>query len=120
MRRRGSDERGSAALWVLWAVTVLVATAVVGWSLASVLAARQRAEAAADLAALAAARSAVEGQEACERAAVVATEDGARLAACSVAADAVVDVLVEVRVTAPWLHRLDLPPARARARAGPV
>jgi secretion/DNA translocation related TadE-like protein len=105
---------------VLWAVTVLVATAVVGWSLASALAARQRAEAAADLAALAAARGAAEGRDACGRAAVVATAGGARLATCSVAADAVVDVLIEVQVSAPWLRRLDLPPARARARAGPA
>jgi secretion/DNA translocation related TadE-like protein len=104
---------------VLWAVTVLVATAMVGWSLAAVLAARQQADGSADLAALAAARSAMEGRDACSRAAVVATAGGARLAGCSLAAGAVVDVLVEVQVSAPWLRRLDLPPARARARAGP-
>ena len=120
MRRAGARDRGSAGLWVLWAVTVLVAATVVGWSLAAVLGARQRAEGAADLAALAAARSAVQGRDACGHAAVVATAGGARLATCVVRDGAVVDVLVEVQLTAPWLRRLDLPPARARARAGPV
>lgn len=111
-----AGERGSATVWSLCAGTVLLLTAlaVLAWSGALVV--RQRAEAAADLAALAGAQALLSGSPPCGRAGRVAVAGGARLVACDVAAGSVT-VVVEVRVPG-VLRRLDVPPARARARAG--
>lgn len=86
-------------------------------SLAAVAVARQRAASAADLAALAAAERALDGQQAaCQRASSVARLAGAHLRTCSLAGD-VADILAEVRPHG-WLGRLGV--AAARARAGPA
>ena len=111
------DDAGQAALWSVWAGAVLltVASAVRVWSAA--VTARQRAEAAADLAALAGASAQVRGMEVCGAAERVARAQAARLVRC-VPDQAAVSVLVEVPVPL-LMRRLDLPAARAEARAGP-
>ena len=79
------DDRGAATLWVLSAglITVLIGLTVAAAGAAIV--ARHRAQAAADLAALAAAAMAVEGESAaCGLAAHIADANGARLTNCQV------------------------------------
>jgi secretion/DNA translocation related TadE-like protein len=118
MTGRPSGDRGSATVWViaLSAVLAVVGTAVVLVGAATV--ARHRAEAAADLAALAAAGRVAGGEpDACGLAAEVARANAARLASCAVGADAVVELRVSVPVR---LGRLGVWAASARARAGPV
>lgn len=94
-------------------VAVTSAVAVVG----SAVAARHRAQAAADLAALAGAGRLASGpQVACQWADSVTGAMGVRLAACRVdGLDVVVTAEVAVR-----LGRLGLGTASAKARAGPV
>lgn len=110
------DDRGSAGVWTVWAVVLVlsVCLGVLAW--AGAVVARQRAENAADLAALAAARSHLGGLDGCVAAARVAAASGARLVACRPGMSDVT-VSVEVPLAVP-LRRLDMPPARARARAG--
>ncbi|OLT14009.1 hypothetical protein BJF78_20585 [Pseudonocardia sp. CNS-139] len=90
---------------------------VIAMHVGSAVTARHRAEAAADLAALAAAGHAVHGTDAaCERAGEIAAAMDAAVAFCALDGW---DALVEVRVEIP----LSLPgtgPARGRARGGPV
>ena len=78
--------------------------------------AHRKAQAAADLAALAGASAAVHGRPACEAAGAIATLNGGRLVDCRQSAG---DVTVEVVVTGPrWLGQQgDL---TAEARAGPA
>ncbi|MFH9354425.1 Rv3654c family TadE-like protein [Kitasatospora sp. NPDC017646] len=116
----GADA-GSATVWLLalamLGTGVFAATIAVG----AVVAARHRAESAADLAALAAAdRLLLDPDGGCGRAAGIAATQGAALASCAVdrSADAV-EVVAEVPVGGLPL-RLPVGPARARARAGPV
>jgi secretion/DNA translocation related TadE-like protein len=115
-RRRCSDA-GLAGLWTLWAAVVVLSAclAVLAWAAAIV--ARQRAEAAADLAALAAARALVAGAAPCPAGVRVATAAGARMVGCAAVADSVT-VVVEVSLPRAAVLGLDVPPARARARAG--
>jgi secretion/DNA translocation related TadE-like protein len=89
---------------------------------AGAIAARHRAESAADLAALAAAgRLLLDPGEACAEAAAIASAQGATLRACTIRADALEDsVEVDVSVPSPSSLVPGLPPARGRARAGPV
>jgi secretion/DNA translocation related TadE-like protein len=112
-----SPDRGSAALWTLWAVVVVSAAclAVLGWAAAVV--ARQRAESAADLSALAAARALSAGGVPCAAGGRVAEASGARLVGCAASGDEVT-VVVELALPRRAVLGLDLPPARARARAG--
>ncbi len=99
-----------AAAMVVAVLTVTVAVAQIG---AAVLA-RHGAQAAADLAALAAASAVPAGSaEACERARDVAAAMGASVTACAVTGP---DVTVQVSVRA----GLGVGEARAAARAGPV
>ena len=111
-------ERGSAGIWAVAVVGALltVSLGVLAWS--GALVARQRAQNAADLAALAAARHAVSGGEGCAAAGRLVSAAGGRLLGCTVHDGAVVTVLVEVPV--PLVRGLEIPPARARARAGPT
>lgn len=108
MRRSGRyGERGSATVWSLGVVAVLLALFTAGLLLVQAVVLRHRAGAAADLAALAAADHALDGRErACALAAKVATAQGARLAGCTVTGE-VADVVAEV-------HGV-----RIRSRAGP-
>ncbi|MGW1172813.1 Rv3654c family TadE-like protein [Kitasatospora sp. NPDC002543] len=117
---RGPDA-GSATVWLL--ALAMLGTAVFGGTLAvgSAVAARHRAESAADLAALAAAgRLLLDGDGGCARAAAIAAAQGAGLVACAVdrSADAV-EVVAEAEVRGLPV-RFRVGPARARARAGPV
>lgn len=81
-RRR---QRGSASVWVACSALALCVVFAAVLGLGKAVAARHRASAAADLAALAAAATALEGQQAaCARARQVADEQGARLVRCAV------------------------------------
>ncbi|MFE6049504.1 Rv3654c family TadE-like protein [Kitasatospora sp. NPDC056446] len=117
---RGADT-GSATVWLL--ALAMLGTAVFAATIAvgSVVAARHRAESAADLAALAAAdRLLLDPDGGCARAVGIAAAQGAGLVSCVVdgSADAV-EVVAEVEVGRLPL-RIPVGPARARARAGPV
>jgi secretion/DNA translocation related TadE-like protein len=96
-------------------VAALAVTATFGVSLGSVVVARHRAQAAADLASLAAANGLAAGpQAACVRAEQIASAMGAAVASCAVSG---LDVAVSVEVqTDSRFHRV----AHAIARAGPV
>jgi secretion/DNA translocation related TadE-like protein len=81
------------------------------------MAARHRAQVAADLGALAGARYAVAGQDtACRRAAVIVTRNGARIAGCRLDG---LDLVVTAEVAVSGAPA-GLGPARASARAGPA
>ena len=110
-RDRGA---GSVLLTAVVAVVLSAATATLG--LAGALVARQRAEAAADLAALAGAEALLRSGDACGTAGRVAAAGRARMVACQ-PLGTTVDLVVEVALPG-VLSRLDMPPARARARAG--
>jgi secretion/DNA translocation related TadE-like protein len=100
-------DRGSATVWAVLLMALLFVAAGVLFALGHALTARHRAGAAADLAALAAADHALEGQaEACAFAARVASAQGARLLRCAVV-DEIADLTVGVG------------PAEVRSRAGP-
>ncbi|MFB9765365.1 Rv3654c family TadE-like protein [Nocardioides kongjuensis] len=115
------SQRGAATVLAVAAAVVLLlvgaATGVVG----AIVVAHRRAQAAADLAALAGATSLAgagaghPGRDPCAAAAEVATANGASLVTCVVEGS---DVVVEVRVSGPrWLGQdRDL---AAAARAGP-
>jgi secretion/DNA translocation related TadE-like protein len=102
-------ERGSATVLVL--AGVMACCVVGGGWLASGRAAlaRQRAETAADLAALAGAQALARADSPCPAAGLVAAANGGRLVACSIVGDA---LAVRVSVSGPT-------PAVAAARAGP-
>jgi secretion/DNA translocation related TadE-like protein len=98
-------------------MAVLLAVTVGGAYLGSAVIARHRAQAAADLAALAAAGALVDGAHAaCADAAMLAEAMRASVAQCSVEG---IDVVVTVDVNVA-LGRLGVGAARAVARAGPV
>ncbi len=115
-RRRAPSDCGIATVWAATGVAVIMTVLMVGLYLGAAVAARHRAEAAADLAALAAAGVAVEGSRtACDRAAEIAAAMGGTVTSCGLAGW---DALVEVEVAVP----LALPGtsgATGRARAGP-
>lgn len=110
------SQRGAATVVAVALAGVLLlvgaATGVVG----AIVVAHRRAQAAADLAALAGAVAQGRGQDPCAAAAEVAGVNGAVVATCRVDG---ADVLVEVRVAGPrWLGQdRDL---LAAARAGPA
>jgi len=97
-------DEGSATVWVLGLAVLLVGCAWVTLLVTTAAGVRHRAEAAADLAALAAAAAAQDGRAPCEAAAEVASANGGRVVSCLLAADQ--SVLVRVVV--------DVPPALAR------
>ncbi|MHC1563472.1 Rv3654c family TadE-like protein [Actinomycetospora sp. C-140] len=99
------------------AVGVLVLLLGLGLQLGAATLARHRAEAAADLAALAAARAVVEGVDvACERASTVAAGNGARVLACTARGWTVTVVAAAPCRCVPSVSG----DATGRARAGPV
>jgi secretion/DNA translocation related TadE-like protein len=114
---RAAHDDGAATVWAAGGIAVLMGALLIAMHLASAVSARHQAEAAADLAALAAAGIAVHGTDAaCARAGEIAGAMGGTVAGCGLSGW---DTLVEVQVSVP----LALPgtdPARARARAGPV
>ena len=110
-------ERGSASLVAVAVMAVLLAFTVGGVHLGSAVIARHRAQAAADLASLAAAARLAQGVDAaCTQAAVVALAMRTAVAHCAVE-DLDVVVTVDAAVT---LGRFGVGPARAAARAGPI
>lgn len=110
------DDDGSATVWTAGAVAVLTVVAVLGYWLAAAVVARHRAEAAADLGALAAASHATEGPaRACELARQVADRMAVTLLSCRWQR---LDALVEVRGSP--LGPGGWPEPTARARAGPA
>lgn len=117
-RRVGqAQDGGSASIWILAAMSLVLLAGFVASSVGAACVARHRAESAADLAALAgAARAATGKPDACARAAAVAVANGGQLVACDVLG---ADVLVTVSVTPPGLPAR-FGRARGRARAGPV
>lgn len=115
--RRPSGEAGAGSVLVLSVTALLLLVAMTAAAVAAVAVARQRAAAVADLAALAAAQHALDGQPAaCSWAARTAAADGGRLRSCLLDGD-VADVVAEVRPAGP-LGRLGV--AVSRARAGPA
>ncbi len=110
------DERGVGTILGLTMIALLTMFALVAAGVMSIVDAHRRAQAAADLAALAGAQGRAAGRDPCAAAALVAGRNGARLTSCRLDG---ADVLVEVAVSAarPLHLRGPLP---ARARAGPV
>ena len=111
-------QRGSAGVLAVLGCAVVVAATVgvLGWG--SALESRQRAEAAADSAALAAAQASLAGGDGCAAAHRVARAMAATVQECTVDPSSVAAVTVTVGLRLGWLRALDMPPARARARAG--
>ncbi|HEY4007796.1 MAG TPA: Rv3654c family TadE-like protein [Pseudonocardia sp.] len=113
----GEQDDGLATVWAVSAIAVLVMAMVFGLGLGAAATGRHRAEAAADLAALAGAGHALDGEPtACAYADRVAEPMHARLVSCRLVG-AEVTVVLEVPTQAPLLaHRA----AVGRARAGPA
>lgn len=109
-------ERGSATVQAVSIVAFLTIVAVTCLQAAIVVGLRQRAAAAADLAALAASRASVEGDDPCAVAEDIAERNGARLADCRMDAD-VATVLVRAE-----RHRWSIGrwSAEQKARAAPT
>ncbi|HLL64705.1 MAG TPA: Rv3654c family TadE-like protein [Micromonosporaceae bacterium] len=108
------DDRGSASIWLLGvglAVVVLAGGLAVA---AGSLVASHRAQAAADLGALAGARDAIAGEQAaCARAGGVVAANAARMVGCRL-------VGLDLTVTAEVARSGPGPGIRASARAGPA
>lgn len=120
MTRRWSSERGAATVFALAVVALLVLVAVACGVAVAVFAGHRRAEAAADLAALAGARALQGGADPCGSAQRMAVDNGAALDSCAVDGP---DVVVTVHITLDALGRVlgsATPRLPARARAGPV
>jgi secretion/DNA translocation related TadE-like protein len=112
---RHDSERGSATLFALAVVGVLVLVGGALGVVAAMVHAHRVAQSAADLAALAGAEAAARGRDPCTAAAALAGANDARLDSCVVDG---LEVRLQVTVTGPrWLgQRHDL---SAQARAGP-
>jgi secretion/DNA translocation related TadE-like protein len=109
-RRRVADERGSATILVIAAVMGIWVAGGIWLASGRASLARQHAETAADLAALAAAKSLTDtGLSPCVAAGKAAAANGGSMESCDVSADS---VTVSVSVSRPM-------PAQAVARAGP-
>ncbi|WP_371781425.1 Rv3654c family TadE-like protein [Streptosporangium subroseum] len=115
----GADtERGSATIWMvgLMALTFAVAAAVTFAGMARV--ARHRAQSAADLSALAAARLAfADPNRGCAEASSLAVGNGAKVTRCSIDGDGIADIQVALRLLLPVAGGVTV---MAGARAGPV
>jgi secretion/DNA translocation related TadE-like protein len=102
---------------VLGVGLTVVAVGVFGASIGAAIVARHKAQAAADLGALAAAVHALEGREAaCAKAAEIIAANGGRMVSCRIDG---LDATVGAQVDAAGLAAA-LRPAAAKARAGPV
>jgi secretion/DNA translocation related TadE-like protein len=116
-------DSGAATVLALGLSAVLLVVLLVGAVVADLLAARQRAAAAADLGALAGAPAVLRGEaEACDAAAFVVRTNGATLRACSVDGSDV-RVVVSARPRGRWVSWLGdllggVPEPTVRAHAG--
>jgi secretion/DNA translocation related TadE-like protein len=111
-----SPDGGSATLLVVIAATVLLMVGAALTVVVAMVADHRRAQAAADLAALAGAQALARGSDGCATAAGFAQANGARLLSC-VARGREIEVRVEVSGPR-WLGQT--PDLTARARAGPA
>ncbi|MEU8250157.1 Rv3654c family TadE-like protein [Nonomuraea sp. NPDC048916] len=110
------EDRGSATLWGVAFMGLVMAVAMAVATAGSARVARHRVNDAADLSALAAARRVIVDPEgACGRAAAVAVDNGVELAECTIT-DEVVDVWTSLAITLPIMGTRVL---TGRARAGP-
>ncbi|MBY8855834.1 flp pilus-assembly TadE/G-like family protein [Nocardia sp. CA2R105] len=109
-------ERGAATVAACLALTALLAATLLFVQVGVVIVARHRAQAAADLGALAAAGASRTGDDACARARDLGQRMRVRVRTCTVVDW---DVTVVAEVTAS-LGPLGSPDVRAIARAGPV
>ncbi len=112
----GPPDRGVATVYACLGCVLLLAVTGLAVQLGAGVLARQRAETAADLAALAGAAKVLQGPDvACHSAVAVATANGAATQSCAVTgADVLVTVSVQLRA-GPLTGS-----ATGRARAGPV
>ncbi|MDA0636671.1 flp pilus-assembly TadE/G-like family protein [Nonomuraea sp. MCN248] len=109
-------DRGSATLWGVALMGLLMTLALAFATAGSVRVARHRAHDAADLSALAAAELAlVDPEGACARAATLARQNGAALSSCAITG-AVADVRTSLTIPLPGLGPRTV---TGRARAGP-
>ena len=115
--RRPGRDHGSATIWLLGLSGLVALVAAAGLLAAAAAAARQRADAAADLGALAGAAATARGGDSCAAAAAVVRANGAELQSCVVGPGSFIDLTTAVPVPAA-LHRLGFPAARAWARRG--
>ena len=116
--RHGSRDRGSGTVLMAGVLGLLVSLVVGVLAVVSAVVASHRAQAAADLAALAAASVLVRGEPwaaACSAASTVAGSNGGVVARCDPGADLSVQVVVEVPSS---VARVGV--ATARSRAGPA
>ncbi|WP_280117081.1 Rv3654c family TadE-like protein [Microbispora hainanensis] len=114
---RSGRERGSATIWTIALMTAVWAVAMVVVQVGVARVARHRAQSAADLGALEAARVALAAPtEACHRAKAITVANGAALRSCSLSGD-VAEVVVTVRFVVPLIGSAT---ATASASAGPV
>ena len=106
-------------MWTLAVAVVVLCVGCAAMDLAAAVSARHRAEAAADLAAIAGAAAVGAGRDGCAAAARVAAANQAQVSTCVVASDASVTVAVTVLLP-PALRRLVAREgAHGLARAGP-
>ena len=113
---RTAPDRGMATVWAAAAVAALMVIAVLGVNLGAAIVGRHRAEAAADLAALAAASHAADGElVACAQGARVTDAMSVALVSCHLSEW---DAYVETAVRPP-VRVLPGAAAHGRARAGP-
>jgi secretion/DNA translocation related TadE-like protein len=116
MNNPSPRDRGVATVWAAAGIAVIMSVLLVGLHLGAAVAARHRAAAAADLAALGAAGLAVHGPgPACGKATEIATAMGGTVITCLLTGwDALVEISMPVPLALPGLDT-----ARGRARAGP-
>jgi secretion/DNA translocation related TadE-like protein len=112
---RAAGERGSAVPFAVAALGVVLTTGVVLAVVGALLVDHRRAQAAADLAALAGASARQQGGDGCGAASRIAARNGAHLSACEVTGD---DVTLTVVVEGPEILG-SRPRLSAEARAGP-
>jgi secretion/DNA translocation related TadE-like protein len=113
---RSPHDAGSATLWVVTAMAVVLTVSGVSGSVGVVTLERHRADSAADAAALAAAAGVLAGQpSACAAAAAIARSNGAALTRCGLDG---AGAQVEVNVALPGILR-GFGAAVGRAHAGP-
>jgi secretion/DNA translocation related TadE-like protein len=113
-RRR--SEAGIATIWGLAIIGILMLLAAVSAGVVSLIGARHQAEAAADLAALAGAQAAIDGEDACDAARRIAAANGGALVDCDVEGE-----IVEIRVQVDGPRLLgESWVLTGRARAGPA
>jgi len=114
---RWRSDRGAASLWLLAVGLLLAAAGLFAAAVGAATVARHRAQAAADLGALAGARWALWGDEvSCAAAAEIVVANGGALVSCRLDGVDVIVVAEMVMATLPGMRGS----ARAVARAGPV